>query len=473
MLNSIRKFSRTLFAKILIVIIIIPFIFWGMGGLFNSGNSNNIAKINNKSISTQDFINYINQSKINPEILKKNLDNNVLEELLSMLVSQKLLEMEIEDLNVNISDTTLIKKIKSNENFHDDSKKFSRFKYEKFLLSQNLTAANFEKQLKDNELKKKLFSYVGGGIKSPFFFANNSYKEETSKLEIEFINLENEYQKQNSFTDEDITAFINDNIEELKEEYIDFSYIKITPSNLTGIDEFNENFFKKIDEIENDISNGIEIKELSEKLKIKETVKKNYIFNEENDAISNKIYDKRNENKIQLIDENDYYILYQIFKVNKILPKKNNLKFRNTITNTLFVKKKYEYNKKIIEKINDKKFNSSTFEKISNGNQKKFTIDSINDISKFTKDSIRLLYSLPLNSFTLISDEKNNVYLVKITGINNTSLFNNSDLILEYSNLSNKKIRENLFQSFDFFIEEKYKVKVNQKTLERVKNYFR
>ena len=314
---------------------------------------------------------------------------------------------------------------------------------------------------------------MGGGIKSPFFFANNSYKEETSKLEIEFINLENEYQKQNSFTDEDISAFINDNIEELKEEYIDFSYIKITPSNLTGIDEFNENFFKKIDEIENDISNGIEIKELSGKLKIKETVKKNYIFNEENDAISNKIYDKRNENKIQLIDENDYYILYQIFEVNKILPKKNNLKFRNTITNTLFVKKKYEYNKKIIDKINDKKFNSSTFEKISNGNQKKFTIDSINDISKFTKDSIRLLYSLPLNSFTLISDEKNNVYLVKITGINNTSLFNNSDLILEYSNLSNKKIRENLFQSFDFFIEEKYKVKVNQKTLERVKNYFR
>ena len=38
MLNNIRNFSKTIFAKILLVIIIIPFVFWGMGGVFNSGN---------------------------------------------------------------------------------------------------------------------------------------------------------------------------------------------------------------------------------------------------------------------------------------------------------------------------------------------------------------------------------------------------------------------------------------------------
>ena len=123
MLNSIRNFSKTLFAKILIVIIIIPFVFWGMGGVFNSGNSNNIAKINNYSISTQDFIDYINKSQIKPETIKKNLENNVLEELLSMLVSEKLLEMEIKDLNIFISDKALVKIIKSNKNFHDDNQK--------------------------------------------------------------------------------------------------------------------------------------------------------------------------------------------------------------------------------------------------------------------------------------------------------------------------------------------------------------
>ena len=41
MLNSIRNFSKTWFAKILLVIIIIPFVFWGMGGVFSGGNTNN------------------------------------------------------------------------------------------------------------------------------------------------------------------------------------------------------------------------------------------------------------------------------------------------------------------------------------------------------------------------------------------------------------------------------------------------
>ena len=44
MLNNIRKFAKTKFAGILIGIIIIPFIFWGMGGTFSSGNKNNLVK---------------------------------------------------------------------------------------------------------------------------------------------------------------------------------------------------------------------------------------------------------------------------------------------------------------------------------------------------------------------------------------------------------------------------------------------
>jgi len=473
MLNIIRNFSKTIFAKILIIIIIIPFIFWGMGGVFNKGNSNSIAKINNYNISTQDFIDYINQSKINPETIKKDLENNVLEKLLSMLVSEKILEMEIKNLNLFISDKTLIKTIKNNKNFHDGKKKFSRTKYEKFLLSQNFTATRFEKELKKNELKKKLFAYVAGGIKSPFFYANNTYIQENKKIEIEFINLENKYQKQNSFLESDLIAFINDNKDNLKEDYIDFSYFKITPNNLTGYDEFNENFFKKIDEIENDISNGVKIDVLSKKLKIQTIIKKNYILNEKGDEIHNKIYQKRNENKIQLIDENKFYILFQINKINEILPNLDDLNFKNKITNTLYTKKKYEYNKKIIDEINNKKFNYTSFKNISSGKIENIELKSIKDDNKFSTQSVKLLYSLPSNSFTLVNDKKDNVYLVKLNKVVINNLFNNSNLITEYISLSNNKIKNNLFESFDLLIEDKYKINVNQKTLERVKNYFR
>ena len=124
MLNNIRNFSKTIFAKILLVIIIVPFVFWGMGGVFSSGNTNTIVKINNYSISTQDFIDYLNQSKLDQNVIKKNINNGVIEELLSGLISTTLLDMEIKKLNLSISENTLIKKIKNNKLFLDDNRKF-------------------------------------------------------------------------------------------------------------------------------------------------------------------------------------------------------------------------------------------------------------------------------------------------------------------------------------------------------------
>ena len=100
MLGSFRKFSGSIYAKILLGIIIIPFVFWGMGSVFSGGNTNNVAKINKETISTKDFVDYINQSRLTNEIIKKNIDKNILEEILSQLISEKLVEIEIDELNV-------------------------------------------------------------------------------------------------------------------------------------------------------------------------------------------------------------------------------------------------------------------------------------------------------------------------------------------------------------------------------------
>ena len=125
MLSNIRNFSKTWFAKILLVIIVIPFVFWGMGGVFSGGNTNIIAKINNQSISTQDFMNHLNSSKINLETIRANVNNNIVEEILGELISKKMIHLEEQDLNLLISDEILKKRIKRNEKFLDENKKFS------------------------------------------------------------------------------------------------------------------------------------------------------------------------------------------------------------------------------------------------------------------------------------------------------------------------------------------------------------
>ena len=473
MLKNIRNFSKSWPAKILLVVIIIPFVFWGMGGVFNKGNTNNIVKINNYTISTQDFIDHLNSSNIDRNIINENIDDNILEELLGNLISKTLIDMEIKELNIFISENSLADKIKKNENFLDDSGKFSRTKYEKFLLSGNLTAPFFEINLKNNELKKELFSYVGGGIKTPFFLTNNTYKQQTGKLEIDFINLNSIYKKDQDFSESEIKSFINENKDKLKDEYIDFTYVKITPKDLTGSDQFNELFFKKIDEIENKISNGIDFDDLLSDLKIIPIIKKNYIAKTNGNKIEEKIYAKRNENKILLIDENEFYVLYQINQINKILPSLNDETFKNKVTSILYAKSKFEYNQKLLDEINDKKFNQTSFDKLANWKIENIILDSINDNNRFSGSSVKLLYSRPINSFALIFDEKTDVFVAKIKKFYTTDITRDSKEFLNYREQANIIIRDSMYSSYDNILDEKYNVTINQKTLERVKNYFR
>ena len=157
MLDKVRKFSGSIFAKIILAIVAVPFIFWGMGSSFNQGGTNTLAKINNERISTDEFLNFVNSNNLNREMLQEKINENIIEELLAAQISQKLLELEMNELNLNISDEVLAFIIKNNSNFHDEKSNFSRIKYEKFLLENNITASQYESSIKENKLKNKLF----------------------------------------------------------------------------------------------------------------------------------------------------------------------------------------------------------------------------------------------------------------------------------------------------------------------------
>ena len=185
MISSFRNFAKTKLAGVFIIIITIPFVFWGMGSMFNSGNTNNIAKINNTNISTQDFMDYLNESGISQQAIRDNLENNVIEELLSGLISTTLLDLEIKDFNIYLSEQSLLKQIKSNNNFFDENKVFQRTLYEKFLLNNNISAPWFELRLKNRELQKQLFDYIGAGSKTPSMFVKKKFENDNRTLKLD------------------------------------------------------------------------------------------------------------------------------------------------------------------------------------------------------------------------------------------------------------------------------------------------
>ena len=469
MIGSFRNFAKSRYAGILVGIIIIPFVFWGMGSVFSSGNTNSIAKINKENISTQDFIDHINQSNIPTETIRNNLDQNIIEELLSSLVSTKLLNLEIKDFNISITQNTLLKKIKDNKNFLDENGIFQRIKYEKFLLENSLSAAQFEKRLKDREEQKNLFDYIGAGTVSPRFLVKRLYEEENKKLDIEFIDLNNFYSKKENISNQDMEKFIRENQEQLKIDYLDFSYAKITPQNLLGLDEFNQAFFDKIDQIEIDISNEVDFNSIVNNLKIKSTSIKNFRFSEDKDQIEKKIFELRNTT-FDIFENENEYILYKIDKSEQRTPDLTDPEIKNEITELIHQKNKFDYNKNLIDQITNKSFTNEKFLKMGENNMSTITLNTVRDNKKFEINAVKLLYSLPEKSFTLINDEQNNIYLAKVKKFEKVSF--TDDNYNDNLGKQNSNTRQSILRSYDIFLNDKYEVTLNQKTIQRVKNFY-
>ena len=118
MIETLKKFGgKKLGGLILIAVIIIAFGFGGFGGGFSTNNQNNIAKINKTNVTTQDFMNYLNQSGISQQAIRENLNNNIIEELLSGLISTTLIDLEVEDFDLSITELTVLKKLKKTKIF--------------------------------------------------------------------------------------------------------------------------------------------------------------------------------------------------------------------------------------------------------------------------------------------------------------------------------------------------------------------
>ena len=67
MLSSIGKLSKSILIKVLVAIIILPFIFWGMGDVFRGGNQNVVATIDSKKVSSKEFVEHVNRISLNEE----------------------------------------------------------------------------------------------------------------------------------------------------------------------------------------------------------------------------------------------------------------------------------------------------------------------------------------------------------------------------------------------------------------------
>ena len=254
MFGSIRKFSKSFLAKIFIAIIALPFLLWGMGDVFRSGKQNVLVEINDEKISSKEFVAYIQKIKLSKNEIERVGKSKIFDDILTNYISEKIIRIEGEKKGIQLTDVALKKILTETRNFQKDNK-FSRIKYEKFLLENGYTAATYERYIKNIELKGQLLKYYSGGIKLPEFIIDELFIKENQIKNLEYINLSEIYK--NKIIDEnEIKKTYEENKDFFKERFISFRFLELKPEILTKQKELDELYYEELDKIENNLLDG-------------------------------------------------------------------------------------------------------------------------------------------------------------------------------------------------------------------------
>ena len=160
MLRFLRKGATSLYVKLFFIIIVIVFIFWGIGS-FTSERKNLVAKVNGIPITLKEFQEYYNFqiSRLKQtfgEISSKDLANLKLkEQVLEELIKLKLLEDQAEKLKIRITPVEVTYAISQIPSFQENGK-FSPTKYQYILRELGISPEFFEKLIKSDLIYQRL-----------------------------------------------------------------------------------------------------------------------------------------------------------------------------------------------------------------------------------------------------------------------------------------------------------------------------
>ena len=481
MLTSIKKATSSFFTKVLIGLIILPFVFWGMGDVFRTGNQNVLVNIDAEKIGVQNFVNYLSQLNLTDEQRKNLSKTDLLDRILSDYIGKKIIAMEIETGGVKLSNSSLKEIITSDETFKKDNQ-FSRTEYEKFLLENRMSPTMFEQNISEQEKKRQLLTYLSEGINLPNFLINKEFQNENQNKTIQYLELDDLY-KNKKFTDEEIKKIYDENKQFLVKEFKKINFVELLPSNLTGQPEYNEAYFKRIDEIENGILDGKKVNDFTQEFNLSLKTINETDRNKKNklgqdiikleDGLFERMFNVE-ANKASLINLNNKYFLSEVESINQITRDLEDEEIRDAITSQLKIKYIAENNIKIVKQLSEGKFKKEQFDNFSKENNisiKNTTLKNLEDETIFNKDIIREIFKVKDNELQLITDStltKN--YIIYSVKTEFPPFDKNNKKFTEYETKAKLGFSNQIYGTFDAAVNERYDVKINEKVLTRIKN---
>lgn len=273
MLEKIRKFAHNPIFKVIFGVLIIAFAISGLSGLaLNSGSDNYIAKVGTKKITSNEIEKKFGQllRSFGPSVLQ--LKEEQLQQLgisrdvvLKTIIQGSLVNEEVEDIGIVISEKSIKEQIKKTPVFYDESKQFSVKKFDAFLQKMDITEASLKKDIQRDLQNLMLASSVLNSAPKNLLVAEAVADAINAKRELEIIKIPaNRATIIAEPSAEDLQKFYFENSAKFRSsETRDISIINIPKP----ADE-DKTAYDKITKISDDLAGGATLDEVAEKHKL-------------------------------------------------------------------------------------------------------------------------------------------------------------------------------------------------------------
>jgi|GEM_PF-139113 len=247
MLDPMRKYAQSWGIKIVFGLIILVFVFWGVGS-FRGDKATVLATIDGQPVLIKDYEKAYKEGlrlvkNKNPNITDKELqDGGFRWQVFSNMVTSRLLEAQAEKLGVSVSAEELRAEIAKIPAFQDKSKKFDAKRYENILRANEVTPGEFEADFRQNLLLEKLAAFVSLPASVSEAEARSIFDFMREQAVIKYIMFKAEdFDKGINPTDEQIKAYY----EARKDQFatpakIKIDYVEFTPKALAQPDQVSD-----------------------------------------------------------------------------------------------------------------------------------------------------------------------------------------------------------------------------------------
>lgn len=196
MLDFMRKRTQSPIIKIVFVVIVLVFIFWGVGGSIQDGPPvESIATVDGEVISQREFQRaYDNMKAMYRDAYKDRLTPEMIQALnlkqqtLDQLINSKLVQREARRLGFTVNDGELRDSIRNISIFQANGK-FDQAQYMRFLNYLRMSPGEFEEGQRADLLQKKLQRMISDAVPVSEEEAKDLYRLGQERVDLSFVKI--------------------------------------------------------------------------------------------------------------------------------------------------------------------------------------------------------------------------------------------------------------------------------------------